>query len=286
MILQQYNNSRSFAVIKENKKMNHKKGGFIYETKVMKKVFATAMLCMMLAAVAGCTPTVTTDRDKNNQGQTIISVGNWHSKEGASMDLITKQKAEFEEANPDIAIIPDTWAFNLDTFYSKAAAGQLPNVFYSNFTEIEKIIAGDYGADITEGLKRAGYENVYNPKVLDLISRNGKIYTYPTDTYSLGLAYNVALFEQAGLMNEDGTPKQPKTWDEVVEFGKKIKEATGKAGFIIPTMNNTGEWLFTPIAWSYGVEFVSGNKEDGYTATFDCQEMYDALQFISDLKCG
>ena len=180
--------------------------------------------------------------------------------------------------------MPDTWAFDLQTFYSKAAAGQLPNVYYSNFTEIEKIISGDYGADITDGLKRAGYENVYNESILDLISRDGKIYTYPTDAYTLGLAYNADLFEQAGLMNDDGTPQQPKTWDDVIEFGKKIKETTGKAGFIIPTMNNNGGWIFSPIAWSYGVEFVKANDDGSYTATFDCQEMYDALKFISDLK--
>ncbi len=249
-----------------------------------KKVLAiVVILALAVAAVTGCTATQT-GNDKNDQGQTVISVGNWPTKEGTALDLITKQKAEFEEANPDISIVPDTWAFDLQTFYSKAAAGQLPNVYYSNFTEIEKIISGDYGADITDGLKRAGYENVYNESILDLISRDGKIYTYPTDAYTLGLAYNADLFEQAGLMNDDGTPQQPKTWDDVIEFGKKIKETTGKAGFIIPTMNNNGGWIFSPIAWSYGVEFVKANDDGSYTATFDCQEMYDALKFISDLK--
>lgn len=44
------------------------------------------------------------------------------------------------------------------------------------------------------------------------------------------MAYNVDLMEQAGLMDADGTPKQPKDWSEVAEFAVQIKEATGKPG--------------------------------------------------------
>ena len=40
------------------------------------------------------------------------------------------------------------------------------------------------------------------------------------------------MFEKAGLMNADGTPMQPKDWDEVVKFATKIKEATGKTGWL------------------------------------------------------
>jgi len=248
-------------------------------TKIISGLLALTIGATMFA---GCTQS--SNSDKNSEGKTEISVGNWPAKEGSYMTTITKQKEEFEAENPTMAIKPDTWGFDLQTFYSKAAAGQLPDVYYANFTEIEKITAGEYYTDLTEGLKRAGYEGMFNENILNLITRDGKIVTYPTSSYSLGLVYNVDLFEKAGLMNADGTPKQPKDWDEVVEFGKKIKEATGKNGFMIPTMNNCGGWLVTPIAWSYGVEFMKSEGEGKYTATFDSQELVDTMQYISDLK--
>lgn len=251
--------------------------------KIRKVLLMMLVFAFLISALAGCGQSTSTN-DKDEQGRTVLSVGNWPVKEGNDLTKITMQKEEFEADNTDMAIKPDTWAFDLQTFYSKAAAGQLPNLYYSNFTEINKIVDGEYYTDLTEGLKRAGYEGKFNDTVLKLISKNGKIVTYPTNAYALGLAYNVDLFEKAGLMNEDGTPKQPKDWNEVVEFGKKIKEATGKNGFIIPTMNNCGGWLVTPIAWSYGVEFMKAESEGKYTATFDSQEMVDTMQFISDLK--
>jgi len=252
----------------------------------MKKLLSLALSAVLaVSALAGCAPSGSSDKD--DQGRTVLSVGNWPAEDTTDVDyleMITRQKAEFETENPTMAITPDTWGFDLDTFYSKAAAGQLPGLYYANFTEIEKIKSGEYYTNIANGLKRAGYENAFNEAILNLISHNGEIVTFPTSAYSLGLAYNVDLFEKAGLMEADGTPKQPKDWNEVVEFGKKITEATGKVGFAIPTMGNCGGWLFTPIAWGYGVEFMKGDGEGGYTATFDSQETIDALQFISDLK--
>ncbi len=96
--------------------------------------------------------------------------------------------------------------------------------------------------------------------------------------------YNVDLFEKAGLMEADGTPKQPKNWEEVAEFAVKIKEAAGKSGFIFPTANNVGGWIFTNVAWSFGVDFMEKDKDGRWKATFNTPEAAQALQWIKDLK--
>lgn len=236
-----------------------------------------------VVAITGCTPSNTVN-DKDEQGRTVISVGNWPATEGEYLTRITKQKAEFEEANPTMAIEPDTWTFDLQSFYSKAAGGQLPGLYYANFTEIEKIAAGGYYTDITKGLERAGYKDAFDPRLVDLITYDGDIVTFPTDFYATGMSYNVELFKKAGLVDENGVALQPKTWDELVEFAKTIKEKTGKNGFIVPTTNNYGGWLSTPLMWSYGVEFMKQNKDGSYIATFDSPEMVAALEWIRDLK--
>lgn len=238
------------------------------------------VLCMSVAVMSGCG----SNKGKDEQGRTIVSVGSWPTSEGTTLDNMNARKAQFESDNTDVVIQPDSWAFDLKTFYAKAAGGQLPTVYPTHFTEIAQIIDAEYAADITDVLKDRGYEGKFNQQVLDLIGKDGKVFGFPFETYILGLAYNTEMFEKAGLMNEDGTPKQPKDWYELAEFAVKIKEATGKPGFVFPTANNYGGWIFTSLAWSFGTKFMEKGEDGKWTATFNSPEAAEALQFIKDLK--
>ncbi|MBO5007986.1 MAG: extracellular solute-binding protein [Clostridia bacterium] len=222
--------------------------------------------------------------DKNEQGQTVISVGGWPSKEGATMDAFTERKNLFETNNPDIQITPDTWAFDLKSFYAKAAGGQLPTVYNVHFTEIASIIDSGYSADLTDSLKKRGYDGMFNQQILNMLTKDGKVYGFPTAAYVLGLTFNVEMFEAAGLLEADGTPKQPKDLYEMVDFAVKIKKATGKPGLVFPTAGNNGGWIFNPVAWSFGVDFMEQDADGKWKATFNTPEAVEALQFIKDLK--
>ena len=246
--------------------------------KLLRLVALFASAAMSVTVLVGCGE----QANKDDQGRTIISVGGWPTKE-EELKKANAEKARFEEANPDVLIKGDNWKFDLKSFYAKAAGGQLPTLYNSNYTEVSQIIAAGYGADLTDVLSKRGYDGRFNKNVLDTVSSDGRIYAFPTGAYVLGLSYNTELFEKAGLMEPDGTPKQPKTWDELAEFAVKIKESTGIPGFIMPTSTNYGGWLFTPIAWSFGVEFM---KKDGdkWKATFNTPEAAAALQYVKDLK--
>lgn len=246
----------------------------------MKKTI-TGILAAILA-MSMCTSCVT--KKENGSEKVELSVGAWPSTEGAALQEIEQQKIDFEAEYPNITIVPDTWSFELKTFYPKAEAGLLPNLFRAHFTEVNKLLDGEYVADLSDALKENGYYDKINKKVLDIIAKDGKIYGLPTDVYAVGLAYNTDMYEAAGLVEADGTPKQPKDWNELAEFAVKIKEATGKPGIALTTTNNTGGWLFTNIAWSYGVDFMEQDKDGKWKATFNTPEMVEALQFVSDLK--
>ena len=249
-------------------------------TKTFKTISLALALTTACAAFSACG---TKTNDKNADGQTMISISDWPEKDGALKDEAEDKKSRFSKDNPDVAVSGDNWKFDLKSFYAKAAGGQLPTVYQTHFTEASAIIDAGYSADITDELKKRGLDTQFNKQILDIVSKDGKVYAYPYSAYALGMAYNVDLFKKAGLMEADGTPKQPKDWNELAEFAVKIKEATGKPGFVFPTSNNYGGWMFMPIAWSYGVNFME--KEDGkWKAKFDCQEAVDALQYIKDLK--
>ncbi|MEH7384240.1 sugar ABC transporter substrate-binding protein [Bacillus sp. JJ1521] len=59
---------------------------------------------------------------------------------------------------------------------------------------------------------------------IDAASKDGNIYAMPFDTGPAAIFYRTDLFEEAGV-----NPEEIKTWDDYVEAGGKIKEATGKA---------------------------------------------------------
>lgn len=122
-----------------------------------------------------------------------------------------------------MSIEPDSWTFDIKTFYAKATGGQLPIAYETNYTEIPSIVDSEYAADLTDVLKKRGYDGKFNERVIDVLTRDGKVYGFPFSAYVFGLACNVDLFEKAGLMEADGTPKQPKDWNEVAEFAVKIK---------------------------------------------------------------
>lgn len=223
---------------------------------------------------------------KKEEGKINISVGNWPDETNPEGVANQEKLVEgFEKENPDINVIGDTFRYDTKTFTMKAAAGQLPTMYKPWFTEINQIIDAGYAADITELAKEHGYTDALNPELMKYVTdENGRVYGLPTDAYVVGLALNKKIFEDAGLVNEDGSLMTPDTYEDVAEFSRIIKEKTGAAGLVLPTTNNCGGWLFLNIAWSYGVEFAKQREDGSWQATFDTKEARDALQYVKDLK--
>lgn len=93
--------------------------------KGMKLVSLLSAVAIMAGCMAGCGKDAGTTDD---QGRTIVSVGGWPTKEGKEKENMEARKARFEEENKDFVIQGDPWAFDLKSFYSKAAGGQLPTI--------------------------------------------------------------------------------------------------------------------------------------------------------------
>ena len=222
-------------------------------------------IAVLIATLAGC-------NKGSSNGKISFSVGGWPTEEGADLESFRNYEKKFEEGYPNYDLVPDTWKFSVDTFFSKAASGQLPDLYSTNFTEVPIILNNEYAADLTDVLKETGIYDKFDKRVLDVVQRDGKVYSFPYEAYVLGVAFNTDLFERAGLMNEDGSIKNvPQTWEELRDTAVIIKEKTGVSGFTLPTSGNCGGWMFSNIAWSYGTEFMK--YENGkWIATFDSNE--------------
>lgn len=238
--------------------------------------------CLATSACGGKTKNSSTTED----GRILLPISNWQEEETnpvgykRQMDKIER----FEKEYPNIKVVDAGWSYDTETFAAKAEGHTLPVVYMIPFTETAKIMNLGYAVDITEKSKEYGYYDLINDFAMEQISRDGKVYYIPSECYSMALFLNLKLFEEAGLVESDGTPKTPETYDEMVSMAQTIKEKTGKAGFVFPTTDNFGGWDFTMFAWAFGAKFITQQEDGSYKATFDTPECAQALQFVKDMK--
>lgn len=244
------------------------------------KIISLCLSCILaVGAMAGCA-------GGGQKGENVsLKLSYWPNRElePEKYALYETYIEEFKKIRPDVTIIPDEGAYGSDEFMVMAATKQLPTVFRKMLTEPQQIIKAGYAKDITSQIKKHGYDTTINSDVMDVVISDGKYYGVPWEGYMVGMWYNMNLFKEAGLVNEDGTPILPTTYDEMVETAKIIKDKTGKAGYAMPTTTGEGGWLFMNLAWSYGVNFME--QENGkWVAKFNSPEGVAALQFVKDLK--
>lgn len=195
----------------------------------------------------------------------------------------------FNALHPDVEAIPAYYKYSPDTYVALATAGNAPTVFESWYTEPEKLIRNGLVKDITDILEEKGWLDSMSPAIRDLLSDDdGRVYGVPRDAYSLGLMINIPLFEQAGLVNDDGTVKYPTTWEEVYEYSKIIREKTGVAGFCMQASDAGGGWHWSNIAWNFGANLVISNDDGSYTSNLNTPEAIAAMEWVQKMvadKC-
>lgn len=274
------------------------------------KKLISLLLCLMLIAsmMAGCgkknntTTDTITETDQSTDAQATegttasddttdtaaekveLTLGIWPEDTlTADIELHEGYVKTFNEKHPNVEVVPAYYKYATDTFISLAESGNLPTIFETWYTEPQKLIDGGFVADITDELEARGWVDAINPSIKDLLSKDGRIYGIPRDGYALGLMLNAELFEEAGLVDADGYPIYPKTWQELAETAKKIKDATGQAGICLLAKDNAGGWHFSNIAWAFGATLTT--EENGkYVSNVDSPEAIAAMEYVKSLK--
>ncbi|MDF1602411.1 sugar ABC transporter substrate-binding protein [Nocardioides sp. YIM 152315] len=248
---------------------NHRRRGFT-------ALATIASLATVSALAAACG---SDDADQEGDGKVHITVEGWRpGDEQGTIDAVEKQAGAFMKENPDIVVEPVEWEWNAETFATQLAGGQLPTSFRVPFTDTLGLAERQQIADVTDYVDDLPYAEDFNPSVLAAAQgTDGRTYGLPTDVYGVGLHYNRDLFEQAGLDPDD----PPTTWDEVREDAEAIAEATGKAGYVQMSTNNTGGWMLTTLTYALGGRIES---EDGTQASVDNDATREGLQLLHDMR--
>ncbi len=125
------------------------------------------------------------------------------------------------------------------------------------------------------------------PSVLDTCGMyQGKIYALPVSTYGNLLGIRADLFTESGLVDWDGTPLPPVTWEEYLLYGKKLmKDHPGIYAHVMQARK--GEYLsydVGTILWEFGIGYINGDdvhieKYPKMRVLWDKPEGIAALEF-------
>lgn len=253
--------------------------------KLKKLSLVVLALALAIGMLSGCS----VGNKKADDGKIHIKIGGTpvERTEGnaAVYDLFQERAQKFMEENPDIVVEADTFSFDLKNYLTKAAAGDLPTMFYTSPTELKLMADSGYIKDISEQAKKYGFYDGYDlEKYKELFTVDGKMYAVAYGTPShIGVMYNKKVMKEAGLVDANGAIKYPQTWEELAVTAQTIKEKTGKTGFFMPTKNNQGGWLSLNVFWAFGTEFMK-QENNKWVATFASDEGVAALEYFKDLK--
>ncbi|MFD7307239.1 ABC transporter substrate-binding protein [Promicromonospora sp. NPDC059942] len=246
-------------------------------------------LALVGLMVSGCSDGAATGAEAqvgaacDPEAEVTITVGERPtSDQAATLEAWENAIAAFEELHPNITIEDEETKYDVSTFSALLVGGTLPTTLQVPFTDIQALIARGQAADITTHVEDDEVLSQLNPQVTGVTQdAEGHTFGVVRAAYTMGLVYDRALFEQAGL--DPDAP--PATWDEVLDAAATISEKTGETGFIIPTTGNVGGWLLTSMAYSNG-SLVQETDGDTTTVTLDTPGMRESLEFLHDVRWG
>ncbi|GHO46529.1 ABC transporter substrate-binding protein [Ktedonospora formicarum] len=179
-----------------------------------------------------------------------------------------------EKAQIKLEYIPNTDYISGSKLQTAFASGQGPDIFIISPGDFLRYYNGGVLQDLTLHIDKNAQSDLY-PDVMSTRTIDGKIYAVPMEVEPMAFYYSIEAFEQAGLNEND----VPKTWDELLEIGDKLK--TNKRSGIIfePTPGYYQNFTWYPFMWQGGGEVVDAG---GKKSTFNSPATIQALQFWQD----
>lgn len=197
--------------------------------------------------------------------------------DAAQQPYLEQCVAEFNKIYPDvtIALEPNTW----DEYWMKleagATGGSIADVFWMNGPNITKYARGgilmpidDYLADST--LDKANYPG----GLVEMYNIDGAQYALPKDFDTIGVWYNKALFDEAGVEY----PTDDWTWEDMAEKAKELTKADGSVyGICAAYDTQVGIYNTIPACGGYVI------SDDKKTSGYDLPETQAGIQCWIDL---
>ena len=243
-----------------------------------KKIVSVLLAATMVATLAaGCGPksesSDNTGSDSNSSGKEITYWSMWNSTENQAK--VIQEAAEAYEEETGVHVNIEWKGRDIKTLIGSALqAGEDIDLFDDDYQRVVQNNQ-DYVADLTEMAEAADFESHVMPVILDKAKSwgNGSLYVVPYQVYTTGVWYNKALWEGAGLTDED----KPETFAELLDVCQKLKDSG-----VAPLTCNSD----TSVELIYGFQLARYIGQDAVLETYNSgnwDEVPEALQAAEDI---
>ena len=200
-----------------------------------------------------------------------VTIDFWHAMGGARIQLIQGIVDSFMKENPNIKVkVQYTGSYNDTLNKTKAAAkaGNPPHVFQLYDVGTLGMVYSGIIVPIDDLAKweSINWDDFFSP-VRNYYTISGKHYSMPFNSSTPLLYYNKNFFTKAGL-NPD---KPPKTFNEVIEYSKKLKASD--LGLKAPITWNLHSWYFEQFHCIMDAPFV--NNDNGRSGKLPTKALFN-----------
>lgn len=221
----------------------------------LKRLFLI-LICIVM--IAGCMPAGSKQKSER------IVIWHWIIDRKDTFDALAKMYKDQTGIEVEFKLFfpPDIYRQKVITV---ARAQKLPDIF--GILGEKKILASFIKAGHVLNLNSymdaddASWRNRFYPQTLGLVTFNEAnnygvdegVYGVPIDTTLMQFIYNKALFKKAGLNPSEA----PETFDQFLDYAKKIKKAVGVEGFVCGWRER---WLLNSVATEWAINIMGEDK--------------------------
>ncbi len=239
--------------------------------------------CCVLFIVSACFTLAANGQGEDGGKDVSLNMMYW---DNVQKPVIDKTLEEFEAANPGVTVnttvVP--WGQYWEKLQTTAVAGTAPDVFWMNVPNFPKYSSNKLLLNLQPYLDQDGIDtSVYPQALIEKYSYNGDIQVIPEQFDTIALAFNKAMFDQAGM----AYPDDSWDWEDLRNAAVQLTKETpdGKQfGFVSTHESQSGYYNF--MVMNDGDIISADWKKSG----FDRKGSIEAIQFLVDMmykdKCA
>lgn len=196
---------------------------------------------LILSACSGASP----DPGAASDGGTV-TIEMWdYLGQGVSNTAMEAAVAAFEKANPGYEVKRTSFAYGdlAKSIVQGGVGGAVPDLAVVDVVDNQNFAALGLVKDLTE--TEGSRSGEFHPGPWTSTQMDGKTYGLPLNSNNLGLYYNKALLDEAGVA-------VPTTWEELSAAAKATANGDVSGLAISAVKNEQGTFQFLPFVWQTG----------------------------------
>lgn len=245
--------------------------------KKLKKIISMCIACVVCASMfSGCGVDESTELK-----EVQVWSHNSHSKEVMNQKVDEFNSSKGKELG--VKLVYTIREGDIQQAAEMAYASEQGPDFISQIDLEKNRVAGNiYAIEDIKGGKE-WIESTYDPSIYDgqiFKGKDGKVYRLPFNVITFGLVYNKDMFKKYGIVDENGEPTPPKTFEEMRDYAKRMTN---------PDEDDYG--IILPMKW--GAFESTDIMQLLYSSTgmgaFDCRKGefdFTGLKPILEMYCG